>query len=561
VAKQASRKTTSADGNAAYLFVDDDERIVRFRLGAERVGIGRDQANDIWIEHPDVPKHALMIVRRDGLDVMKIYDGASVRLNGVVVTKMHRLYGGDRVALADREFIYGRDDTPPDFAIALTIRDDREPVRAVVLRQTRIRLGRRAADVVIDHPSISDKHLRIEAYSTEGLFICDLGSGLGTEVDDRKIDGRIRLVDGARIQIGRVQIIAHILDSEAHGLLAESSLQRARPKQVDTPLGARNYDIGAIKLASSEPKKKKKRRAKPAAPAPAPSEQVQAEFEEPPPTVIGSLAQLERDQAKAAMPRRTEKRPRPPATRSDSWRPPTAPADRAAPAPTKPRKRRPEPIDAQEPSVRISPELYERGRQVTDDVDGKPKRRRPEQSRRYASGRSAAGNELKPPARARKQVLHEKLTDVLDTNNVRDLVGDRYVAAYQNVEPRHPERDQRYRPGKPGRARLPTDQELARKSRGSPPADPFGVHRQVTHAGHRSQLDNINLTNMLDLSDEPPRLSRDRHALDPDAMPQQLREQEGLDAHRGDRGPVDDARRRRSREQVDGSQRPERDED
>lgn len=559
MAKQASRKTTSADGNAAYLFVDDDERIVRFRLGAERVGIGRDQGNDIWIEHPDVPKHALMIVRREGLDVMKVYDGASVRLNGVVVTKMHRLYGGDRVALADREFIYGRDDTPPDFAIALTIRDGREPVRAVVLRQTRIRLGRRAADVVIDDPSISDKHLRIEAYSTEGLFVCDLGSGLGTEVDDRKIDGRIRLLDGARIQIGRVQIIAHILDSEAHGLLAESSRQRARPKQVDTPLGARSYDIGAIKSATSEPKKK--RRAKPAAPVPAPFEQECAELEEPPATVIGSLARLERDQAKAATPRRTEKRPRPAATRSDSWRPPTAPADRAAPAPTKTRKRRPEPIDAPEPSVRISPEVYERGRQVTGDVDGEPKRRRPEQSRRYASGRSSAGNGLKPPARARKQVLHEKLTDVMNTNNVRDLVGDRYVAAYQNLEPRHPERDQRYRPGKPGDARLSTDREMARKSEGSPLAEPFGGHRQVTHAGHASKLDNINLTNMLDLGEEPPRLSRDRHALDPGAMPQQLREQEGLDAHRGDRGPVDDARRRRSRKQIDGSKRSERDED
>ena len=555
MAQNAAKNSASTGGPAAYLFVDDDDRIVRFRLGQQRVTIGRDQGNDIWIEHPDVPKHALVVVRRDGHDVMKVYEGALVRLNDVGVTGMHRLYSGDRITVADREFQYGRDDAPPDFAVALTIDTGQAPAWAAVLRQTRARVGRRDADVVINDPSVGERHLRVEAYADDMLFVCDLGAAMGTTLDGARVDGRARLQDGARLGIGRVQIAVHVLDADAHGLLDVPDAPRARPRQVDTPIGARSYDIDAAAQAQA----KNARAAAPPSPPPRPSADPQA----PPPTVIGSLAQLAA--ARNDGPKRTKKRPRPASHRSDSWRPPTAPADRPAPRTptppqTPPRKRRKTP----KPSVKVSPELYERGRKGGNVVDG-PTPSRHEPQRRYGAGRTSGPQErAEPPAargKSRKQILHEKLTDVLDSNNVRDLVGERYVAAYQNVEPSHPDRDRRYRPSQPGGARLLTDQKLVPRESAPPPLDPFGVHAQVTRAGDYRQVDNVQLTNMLDVLSDKPRLSRDRHQLDPDAMPQQLRDAEAAEARRNRRGPIDSARRRSGRPPIDDSRRIEPDED
>ena len=154
----------------------------------------------------------------------------------------------------------------------------------------------------------------------------------------------------------------------------------------------------------------------------------------------------------------------------------------------------------------------------------------------------------------RKQALHDKLTDVLDTSNVRDLVGDRYVAAYQNVEPVRPDRKERYRPSQPGGARLRTDQALVPQPGQDAPRDPFGLHNQVTRA-RGYQRGEPQLTNELNVIADKPRLDRDVHDLDPDAMPEQLREQQRLERKRGGRGPIDDARRRRGRKAIDDSRR------
>lgn len=575
VAKANAKSGGVAKGPGAFLFVDDDERVVRFRLGQGRVSIGRDQGNDIWIEHPDVPQHALVIVRRDGLDVMKVYEGASVQLNDVAVTRMHRLYGGDRIHVADREFLYARDDDVPDFALALTIRNAREPVRAVILRQARIRLGRRDADITLNDPSVSDRHVGIEAYGTDVLFASDLGSSMGTQVDGRSIDSRVRLKNGAKLQVGRVQITVHLMDADAHGLLALPEVARARPKQIDTPIGARTYDLETTKPTKPTRPSARTKRASSRQQALV-QEPLQLDDEDiaddlgaeidgdaapPPPTVIGSLAQIARAQADEA-PKRSRKRPRPGAARSGSWRPSTPAKDRTAPpppaqplAPPRRPKRR-----VSGPSVRVSPEVFERGRQATGEVDGPPRPRRQDPVRKYGAGRvSTTDKEAVRPA-TRKQLLHDKLTDVLDTNNVRDLVGERYVAAYESAEPMSPERNERYRPSRPGGARLLTDQKLVPRGDSAPLRDPFGVHQQLTQSGDPRSARNIKLTNVLDVNAERPRLSREVHALDPDAMPEQLRDASPRSKPRG-RGPIDSASRRNPRDEIDSGRRIEPDED
>ena len=238
--KRASPPRSQAP--AAWLFVDDDDRVVRFPVAAEQVRIGRDQTNDIWIEHPDVHAKAVIIARRDTADVLKVHKGARVRLNGEFVSNARRLRSGDRIGLADREFLYARDDMMPDLALSLTISRGEQVLRAVVIRKPRIRLGRRDADIVLDDASVSDRHLVIEAFAPDALFVSDAGSSMGTRLDGMKLDGRARLADGARIRVGRLTLAVRVLPADRLRLVPRPVVKRgSAPRQkvpsVFGPLG------------------------------------------------------------------------------------------------------------------------------------------------------------------------------------------------------------------------------------------------------------------------------------------------------------------------------------
>ncbi len=215
-------------------FVDDDGAVLRYRVGGDegkqpgRVRIGRDTRNDIYFDHPQVPVQALVVVEREGVDVVKVFEAARVHLNGVLVTGMHRLYSGDRLHVGDHHFLYARDDTPPDLALGLTVIFADEVIKAVVLRQTRVIIGR-SGDLIVDDPSVSERHAVIEAYAEDGLFLREVAPGLGTWVDGTVVAGRVALTDGATVQVGRVSVAVRILPADGLGLLIAP---RKKPERI-----------------------------------------------------------------------------------------------------------------------------------------------------------------------------------------------------------------------------------------------------------------------------------------------------------------------------------------
>ncbi len=469
----------------AWLFVDDDDGgVVRIDLDGSRVHIGRDRSNDIWIEHPGCATHALVLYRRDDVDHIKVYEGATVHLNGVAVTGMHRLYGGDTVRVTDRTFLYGRDDTPPEQCLGLTVFDGDDAVEARVLRQTRVVIGRKSGDVQLDDASVSDPHVTLEFYADDGLFLLPAEPPRAVKVGGAAVTGRVRLDEDAQVQLGRVTLRVSLLPSDAHGLMAP--LERARLVQgsrhrIDAPPPAHAGTPRGLPVAKAP---------EPAWIAPPPDAVV-------PETVIGSLAQMA--QESDALPGwledlkedRPAQPPRPlpgaararPASAGHAARPqpgrgsarasprptsaaassPTsapkpapkpAPARSTGPRPAQPRDARPapraRPQAAREPgrrspppgpSVRVSPEVFQ-GRQIhhdsqalrVDDVHGAVAQRR-------QGGRSGTPPRPMPAVRsAREQIasaetqvaasplvgLHEQMTDVLQTNDVQRVVAEHY---------------------------------------------------------------------------------------------------------------------------------------
>jgi pSer/pThr/pTyr-binding forkhead associated (FHA) protein len=69
-------------------------------------------------------------------------------------------------------------------------------------------LGRHAADILLDHPTVSRRHARLTG-SADTLWITDLGSSNGTRVNDRRCEPErpTPLAPDDRLSLGAVEFL------------------------------------------------------------------------------------------------------------------------------------------------------------------------------------------------------------------------------------------------------------------------------------------------------------------------------------------------------------------
>ena len=81
-----------------------------------------------------------------------------------------------------------------------------EPSFAFRLMPGEVRTIGRAtgAQFVVEAPLVSRLHCRLTCSSDGRLIVEDLGSTNGTFVDTRRVEGRVSLVPGAMLMVGRV---------------------------------------------------------------------------------------------------------------------------------------------------------------------------------------------------------------------------------------------------------------------------------------------------------------------------------------------------------------------
>jgi pSer/pThr/pTyr-binding forkhead associated (FHA) protein len=96
-------------------------------------------------------------------------------------------------------------------------------------------VGRHDADVVIDDPELSRRHLEIRP-DGDGLLVEDLGSTNGTFIDARAIDAPTHLSHGDRVKLG-----ATVLEVQ---IVVDAGATRLRPTSEDP---------GATRLRSAAP--------------------------------------------------------------------------------------------------------------------------------------------------------------------------------------------------------------------------------------------------------------------------------------------------------------------
>jgi two-component system, cell cycle response regulator len=92
--------------------------------------------------------------------------------------------------------------TGDDCLVVIHRRDGLRLTKRIALSRPVIRIGRDTAnDVVLDDTEVSRRHARVEARGT-GWVLMDVGSTNGTFLNDREVDGCIKLARGDRLKIG-----------------------------------------------------------------------------------------------------------------------------------------------------------------------------------------------------------------------------------------------------------------------------------------------------------------------------------------------------------------------
>ncbi|MCO4761862.1 MAG: FHA domain-containing protein [Myxococcales bacterium] len=549
----------ASTGTQSWLFVDDDDgSVVRVPVTGAQVRIGRDRSNDIWLDHPGCATHALVLYRRDGVDNIKVYDGAKVFLNGVAVSSMHRLYGGDTIRVADRVFLYGRDDTPSEQCLGATRFEGEEARQGYVFHQTCVVVGRHSGDIVLSDPSVSDGHVTIESYGDESLFIVPAGPKGTVRLDDRIITGRRRIKDDALLQIGRVELRIGLVPADGFGLmkpLAKARVAAATAHQrMDAALHYGGAGTGTPQRAMDPAIPPKKQQASWSAPA----------VGEVAPTVIGTLATVQLDGEPPPVPAQPAARPAGKPRPRPTSRATAAPSHRNAPsgpsvkvAPGIPTSRPPSgATERQQAPRRAQPQAA--ARQRTEDVRDQGK---------------VSGSWQAPPALG----LHEQMTAVLQTGDVHQAVAAHYRSRGQEP-PRTaqppPQANRRQasqpikQPARPAQQQQQQQRDEQRRPRrvldrraDTLPPSPYGaapqqggIYRPSRHAASASQAaasQQPQLTGVMDIVADKASLNHQVHEPDPDA--EQRRVANARARRRG--GPVDDSPRRKRRQDVDNSPR------
>ena len=97
------------------------------------------------------------------------------------------------------------------------------------------------ADIVVQHPSVSRMHAKIYVRD-DGVYLEDLGSANGTFLNGERVQGVVKLSDGAVIQTGQRTVaepIVLIFEDPAARLLREMGIQEeAVPAEADMTPGA-----------------------------------------------------------------------------------------------------------------------------------------------------------------------------------------------------------------------------------------------------------------------------------------------------------------------------------
>jgi hypothetical protein len=270
-----NRKQDDKEGSGAhgFLYIVDGLGVQRHAIETTGTQIATESDGDVVQPERRLP--ALLVYHRRGADHVKVFEGARVLLNQVQISGIRRLYSGDALVVGERQCVYVQDDVDAEVAIGLTMYRHGSPSHAVVVRGTTVQIGGQSAQVAMPGGAPASCDLVIECHGTHALFLWDRSGRSKACVDGQLVEGRHRLKEGSLIQVAGHVMALSVLPGDGNGLLVP--LEGAEVSDQAAPF----VDDDLPEPTSREPT--------PAAPE-------MEQFPDVPPTIVGSLARILKEQ-------------------------------------------------------------------------------------------------------------------------------------------------------------------------------------------------------------------------------------------------------------------------
>jgi pSer/pThr/pTyr-binding forkhead associated (FHA) protein len=103
---------------------------------------------------------------------------------------------------------------PPETGIFLRIEEGEEKGKVITLSPGGVyTFGRTGADIALQDPKVSRKHAELGLYGPGAYVLRDLASSNGVFVNDRRVQEKVKLDNGALIRIGDTSLRLTVLDN------------------------------------------------------------------------------------------------------------------------------------------------------------------------------------------------------------------------------------------------------------------------------------------------------------------------------------------------------------
>ncbi len=193
---------------SAFLFWTDSEGAVRrTRIGSRPVTIGSSEICIVSLPPDSAATVHGVIEREHGRPLLRrLSRTRPLEVNGEAAEEAH-LSHGDRVRAGDAEIIYlePRSLAPRTLRLTLRLEESADEIEVEIAGAITV-IGRAEGDLLVEDASVSRQHLEIENFGDGLVWVRDLDSTNGSELNGEQLSHRRTLLPGDLLKAGRVLI-------------------------------------------------------------------------------------------------------------------------------------------------------------------------------------------------------------------------------------------------------------------------------------------------------------------------------------------------------------------
>lgn len=194
----------------AYLFLDDGGDVVRVTVDRARMMFGSDEDNDVRIPGEGVAGHHAVLYYKGRQFTLSSLSATAPRVNGKPIQGARNMFNGDVIEIGGTQMVFVRVPAVSDTCLQIAVCEPGEEHWFALMNRPVIQVGHTVGDLLVPDDFVKNPHCVIENFCAGVLYVVNLDDKRGTLVNEVRIHGRRRLVDGDVISVGATDLVIRV---------------------------------------------------------------------------------------------------------------------------------------------------------------------------------------------------------------------------------------------------------------------------------------------------------------------------------------------------------------